>query len=202
VRFLAVEGEVSPPEPGQKPSRRMLSYGSSITQGIRATRPTGTFAMLTAHALGAELIDLGFGGGCHLEPELADYIAGREDWDFGTLELGINLVGGISSREFARRVDYFVPTVAEAHKESWIFCMDLFTCERDFQGDAKIREFREAVGRRVRELALPRLLHVPGTEMLTDPAGLTLDLVHPSDSGMAEIARNLSGLMAATMGEE
>ena len=64
-----------------------------------------------AQLLGVDLINLGFGGGACLEPEIADYIAGRQDWDFASLELGINLLRQVEPEEFARRVDYFVERI-------------------------------------------------------------------------------------------
>ena len=202
ARLIALEGDLAPPRPEQTPPRRHLAYGSSITHGASSMRPTGTYAHRTAELLGVDLINLGFGGGAHLEREIADHIAGRTDWDIATLELGINLIGGIGAGEFARRVDYFVGAVAEAHPDKWIFCIDLFTCARDYECDGKIAEFRGAVREKVRRMGMPRLVHAPGDELLTSPAGLTADLVHPSPVGMEEIAANLAALIRRKMGPQ
>lgn len=202
ARLIALEGDLAPPRPEQTPPRRHLAYGSSITHGASSIRPTGTYAHRTAQLLGMDLMNLGFGGGAHLEREIADHIAGRADWDIATLELGINLLGGIGADEFARRVDYFVGTIAEAHPDKWVFCIDVFTCARDYEGDGKIAEFRGAVREKVRRMGLPRLIHAPGDELLTSPAGLTADLVHPSPFGMEEIAANLAALIRRKMGPQ
>jgi len=39
---------------------------------------------------------------------------------------------------------------------------------------------------------MPKLMHVSGKDILTSLSGLIGDLVHPSPSGMEEMARNLA----------
>ena len=192
AKLIGIEGDFDLPRPEQTPAIKYLAYGSSITHGESAIRPTGSYAMRTAQLLGVDLINLGFGGGAHLEPEMADYIAGRTDWDLATLELGINLIGRVETDEFARRVDYFVSRIAQAHPEKWIFCIDTFTCGVEYGGLAKQAAFREIVRNKVRESNMSRLVHVSGPDMLTSVRGLRADLVHPSPYGMEEIAQNLS----------
>ncbi len=194
--LLSIEGETTLPRPEQTPRVKMLNYGSSITHGSSAIRPSGTWASRTAQRLGIDLINLGFGGGAHLEPQIADYIAEREDWHLATLEMGINLIGHIDAKEFARRVAYFIPTIARAHPDAWIFCMDLFTCRYDWEEKEKITAFRRIVAEQVAELGLPKLVHLSGADLLTSLSGLTADLVHPSPSGMEEIAQNLAAIIA------
>lgn len=187
-----IEGDVELPRAEQTPSVRYLAYGSSITHGNAAVRPTATYAMRTAQLLGVDLINLGFGGGAHLEREMADYIAARQDWDMATLELGINIIGSVDVSEFARRVGYFIATVAGSHPDQWVFAIDLFTCHYDLEADPKIVAFRGIVRRTVERLGLPRLVYLSGLDLLPSVCGLTTDLVHPSPHGMEEMAHNLS----------
>ena len=199
-RENVVAGEIGPPHPEQVPKRRWLAYGSSITHGASAQRPTGTYAMRTAERLGVDLVNLGFGGGAHLEPQMADYIASRDDWDFASFEMGINMLGGFSVEEFAERVDYFVSKVARARPGKFIFCIDVFTCAGDFAGEEKPGLFREVVRKKVESLASPKVVHVPGTEILESVSGLTQDLTHPAPAGMEEMAGNLAGMMGEKLG--
>jgi lysophospholipase L1-like esterase len=194
--LLSIKGKTTLPRPGQTPAVKLLTYGSSITHGNSAIRPSGTWASRTAQRLGVDLLNLGFGGGAHLEPQMADYIAGRDDWHLATLEMGINLIGQIDANEFARRVAYFIPTIARAHPDKWIFCIDLFTCRYDWEEKAKIAAFRRIVAEQVAKLGLPKLVHLSGADLLTSLAGLTADLVHPSPYGMEEIAQNLAAIIA------
>ncbi len=87
-----IAGDVSPPRAGQTPGKVYLAYGSSITHGGCAIRPTETYAMRVAAALGLDLINLGFAGSAHLDDAMAEYIAESPDWDVATLELGINVI--------------------------------------------------------------------------------------------------------------
>ncbi len=194
-RLIRIEGATALPRPDQTPATKYMAYGSSITHGSTAVRPTGSYAMRTAQLLDVDLINLGFGGGAHLERDMADYIAGREDWDFASLEMGINLLGSIDTDEFERRVSYFIPTIAQAHPDQWIFCIDVFPCRWDYAGDPKVDAFREIVSAKVEALNMPKLMHVSGKDILTSLSGLTGDLVHPSPSGMEEMARNLAERM-------
>ena len=197
VRLISIEGDTSLPRPEQTPDTRYLAYGSSITHGSTAVRPTGTYPARTADLLGTDLFNLGFGGGAHMEAGMADYIAGRTDWDIATLEMGINVVQSFSVDEFHRRVEYFVTTIADAHPDEWIFCIDIFPCLYDFMGVEKCETFRSIVAERVRQLNRPKLVHVPGDAMLRSNSGLTVDLVHPAPAGFEEMARNLADIIGA-----
>jgi len=195
VRLIAIEGETSLPRPDQTPNTRYLAYGSSITHGSTAVRPTGTYPARAADLLGTDLFNLGFGGGAHMEAGMADYIAGRGDWDIATLEMGINVVQSFEVDEFHNRVEYFVTTIADAHPDDWIFCIDIFPCVYDFMGVEKCGIFRSIVADRVRELNRPKLVHIPGDAMLRSNSGLTVDLVHPAPAGFEEMARNLADII-------
>lgn len=202
ARLIDIEGDFELPRPEQTPPRKCLCYGSSITHGFRTIRPTGSYAQRMTQFLGVDLINLGFGGGAHLEREMAEYVAGRTNWDFATLEMGINLIGGIDVEEFARRVDVFLTTIAQSHPDNWVLCMDLFTCRWDVSGDSKVGAFRKVVRDKIKQLHMPKLVYVPGYEILTSVSGLTIDLVHPSPQGMEEMAVNLSRLIRGKMAAE
>jgi len=203
VRILDIRGEVTPPEEGQEPAVRCLAYGSSITFGGDSAIPSAGYSARTAKLLGADLINLGMAGGCHLEPEMADDIAERTDWDFALLELGINVVGFMEEDEFKRRVRYLLERIVGRHRDKWVFCTDIFTFHEDREGDNldKIRRFREIVREKVAGLNAPRLVHVPGRELLPECTALSIDMLHPSTEGMAVIASNLAARISARMTE-
>ncbi len=205
VQLVALEGETSTPDDSQVPGRKVLTYGSSITHGSSAVRPSGTWAMRLAQSLGLDLINLGFGGGAHCEPQLADYIAGRDDWDLATLELGINMVyrPEFTVEEFRRRVEYFVSRIVEAHPDKWVFCTDMFTFAADLGANpARNAEFRRVVREVVRKIGSPRLVHLDGRRLLRSIPGLSVDLVHPSPRGMEEIAYRFSRIILRNIRSE
>jgi len=120
TKMRNIEGDFSLPVQEQTPKTKYLVYGSSITHGQNAARSTGTYAMRTAQLLGVDLINLGFGAGAHCESQMADYIAERNDWDFASLELGVNMVRNFEVEEFKKRVEYFIKKIATTHPDKWI----------------------------------------------------------------------------------
>ncbi len=198
VTLVDIRGDIEPPRDGQIPATRYLAYGSSITQGASAARPTGTYAMRTAERLGVDLLNVGFGSGCHCEPQMADYIAERTDWDLASLELGINMVAEFETGVFRERAGYLIERIAKAHPGKWVFCIDMFTFfwPEYPSGSRRVREYRRVVRQAVERLDMPKLVYVDGRKMLKDVSGLFCDLVHPGPSGMREIAANLSRVIA------
>jgi len=195
TELVEIRGAPTPPRPGQAPAQRLLTYGSSITQGGNAATPSGTYAMRTARLLGLDLVNLGTSGSARMDESVADFIGESREWDVACLELGINVLGWTPD-EFARKVGYFVGRIARGNPDKRVFCADIFTHGGDWGDFPKIEEFREIVRAQVGALALPNLTHLPGRGLLA-AAGLTADLVHPSLLGHEEIARNLSREIAA-----
>jgi lysophospholipase L1-like esterase len=134
------------------------------------------------------------------EPQVADYIAARSDWDVAVLEMGANMFGEFSTQEFQKRVEYFIPTIAEAHPASYVFCVDIFPCHSDLDAAAtKHREFRRIVRQTAEKLNLINVVYLDATTMLHDLSGLSTDLTHPAPAGMEEIAQNLARQMSERM---
>lgn len=189
--IVDVVGDVRPPKAEELPRLRQLSYGSSITHGSISLLPTGSYAARTAAALGADLHLLGFAGSARMEKELADYIAAREDWDYATLEMGINALD-MDEAMFEERVRYFVKTIAGSHPDKPVFLIDIFYHWGDAENDPKTAAFREIVKRVAAELNLPNTAHFNGLDLLSiGSAGLTGDFVHPNVTGHEVISSNL-----------
>lgn len=202
--YHGIEGEgLGAPASNEVPQLRYLSYGTSITHGASATAMHLTYVRQVAWRLGADLLNFGVGGSAFCEKELADYMAGRADWDLATLALSVNMVGGFSVAEFTERVTYMVNTVAGANTERPVVCITLYPHFRDFCVDEDLKEktdlFRQVLRDVVEQCPHPNVHLIEGTEMLADIGGLTVDLIHPGDLGMIEmgekIAERLEGLV-------
>lgn len=127
---------------------------------------------------------------------IAEHIAARTDWHFATFEMGINVRDWPRER-FHEAAERFVRTVATAHPEKRIFCIDLFTNDADFmERPTRGVGFREVVADIVRQLGSDRVVHVDGRSILRDPTGLRTDLVHPSDLGMQEMGARLAEIIS------
>jgi len=199
VLFHKIEGNnVRPPQPEDVPKLRYLAYGTSITHGFDAEGPHLSYVSQTARELGADIINLGVGGAAHCEHELADYIASRSDWDIATLALSVNMQG-FAMDEFYERVSYMVNTVAGADTARPVACITIYPYFRDFgikpPGDygGSADEYRESLQKAVAACPHPNVHLIDGPSILTQIHNLTADLIHPSDFGMAEMAKNLVG---------
>lgn len=195
TRIISVEGDLSYPAPDAVPGNTILFYGSSITHGACAIAPEGTYAAQCARRLGCDIINLGFGGSAQMDAPIADHIAGRNDWDLAVFEMGIN-VRTWPLEKFYSVMEHFVKTIVAAHPGKYIFCIDMFTNDCDFEENPqKGVGFRDAVKELVGKYSSGKIKHVDGRRILTDPTGLRTDLVHPGDEGMQEMGRNLADVI-------
>lgn len=190
IAEVSLEGDILPPEPGDVPGRRLLAYGSSITQGAGGLSSRESWVGMTAHRLGMDLLNLGLGGSCRCEPEVADYLAGRRDWDVATLEIGVNMLN-LDEPTANRRVVDLITRVASAHKDKWIFCLGVFPCADDITmgWGGRARAIHELVRQTVSRLALPKLCFLDGAAALRPALDMTVDLTHPSPAGMISIGK-------------
>lgn len=195
------------PHADELPKRCMISYGTSITHGAVATQPELTYPALTAYHLGVDHINLGSGGSAHCENAMADYIASRDDWDFATLALSVNMQS-FEQAEYRSRLCYMVKTVAEAHPAKPVFAITLWPYFRDLgvadggtspsdikspaEEEQKALRMRQDLRDAVEAAELANLHLLEGPELFGPMSGLATDLIHPSDLGMIAMAHNLA----------
>lgn len=191
MHYVGRVGAVRPPLASEKPRFTWLAHGSSITQGCSAQRLANPWAVHAARILAVDLINLGFGGSCWLEPALADHIAERRDWQIATLELGIDLLDKpISDEEFAARAKNFIGRVAGAQPRRPVGVITVFPVSWEAAPPADKRHpevFRRILRAVLIDLDLPNLRLYEGPELLTDLTGLSADGCHPSAYGHIDI---------------
>ncbi|HBQ63351.1 MAG TPA: hypothetical protein DD727_00170 [Clostridiales bacterium] len=194
TRFYNIQGDIAPPGSHQLPSRTLLTYGSSITQGYTASLPTGTYAMQLARHLSADLLNRGVAGAAQMEPAMAKMIAGAP-WDMALLEMGINVFGTWDEETYSRRISEFIDIIVRAHPDRWVFCIDLYTHTGDFTCNPKTASFRNILQKKAESLqaeGYQKIRHIRGDSILDISSGLTIDLVHPANPGMERMALNLA----------
>ncbi|MFH8435753.1 SGNH/GDSL hydrolase family protein [Streptomyces sp. NPDC018007] len=111
---LRTDAPVLSPRPSGRPV--WLHHGSSISHGSNAAAPTGTWPALAASLGGAELINLGFGGGALLDPFTARAMRDTPA-DLLSVKIGINVVNAdlMRLRAFGPAVHGFLDTLREGH---------------------------------------------------------------------------------------
>lgn len=195
IRFHGIEakGNIRPPQAHELPKLRYLAYGSSLTQGAYASGPHLSYINLVALKLGADVINLGSCCSAYCEPEIADYIAGRNDWDFATLALSVNMVKEYSPKEFSKRVKYMVNKIAESNRKRPVICITIKPYYGDYLKSEKPDLYRKILRDIVKDYPFNNVYLVEGQQLMPDVAGgLSLDMVHLGDYGMIQIADNLT----------
>ena len=185
--YLGVEGEVEAPAPEDYPAKTYLAYGSSITHGSLALAMPYTYPFQIAQRFGCDYINLGSAGSARAEKALAEYIVSRRDWDFASVELGINMLG-YTPEAFEERVREFFSVLEQETRP--IFVTSIFGCFGSDQEKAAV--FRRIVKKYA---SGGRMVFTDGLELLNDPAFVSQDLTHPSLEGMRQIADRWYGIM-------
>lgn len=187
-----------PPLENEKPKLRWLAYGSSITQGLNATSHNMAYIQQAAMRLGVDVLNQGLSGTCYCEKAVADYIGNRNDWDFVTLELGVNMRGPFTTEQFESRAEYLIRTVADKHPDKHIFVITIypnravyFKNEQDVL-HRRNEEFIEKLHKICGDLNRKNIHLLKGDTILTDFSALSSDLIHPSDYGHTLMGENLA----------
>ena len=188
---------VRPPEPSEKPSKTCLFYGSSITNST-----ADGFPSVVGKVLGVDVINLGMSGSCHIEPELSDWMAARNDWDLAVFELGVNILW-MEPEEFRRRADYLLNAFLSRHPEKPLVLITLFpSCFRfemamKPEGEDKDGIFCNILRELHAKYAGKGKVHlIEGKDILTDLNGLGADFLHPKLYGHALMGLNLAKQLA------
>lgn len=108
---------IEAPEPSTRPV--WVHHGSSISHGVETPLPTGTWPVVAARTADLDVINLGFGGQCMLDPFVADAIAATPA-DVISLKVGVNIVGARSmdQRTFAPALHGFLDRVRRGHPQT------------------------------------------------------------------------------------
>lgn len=108
IYYLGVEGEVEPPLKEELPAKTYLAYGSSITHGSLALAMPYSYPFRIAQRMGCDYLNLGFAGSAQMEKVMAEYIVSLKNWDFATVEMGINMIREEHTIEaFEKNIDEF-----------------------------------------------------------------------------------------------
>lgn len=185
--YVGCEGDVEPPRPEDLPDKTYLAYGSSITHGSLALDTPHTYPFRIAQLLGTDCLNKGFAGCAHAEKCIAEAIVARKDWDFCSVELGINMLGCFEPDAFEQRIDDFTAVLAADPRP--VFATSIFGYNSSTQERGAL--YRDIV----RKYAAQRLIFIDGLDLLNDPRYISQDMVHPSAEGQEQIARRWAAFM-------
>lgn len=200
--------EIRPPMEGEIPKVKWLAYGSSITFGGDCNLYSNSYVQQVGRRLGVDILNKAIAGACFCDESVANYIAQFDDWDFTTLELGVNMRELFSAEEYEKRINYLLDTIMSENPDKPIVVIGIYPngagyfLEQENITKEHNREFDIITKKIVEEKGSNKLFFIAGDKILTDFSGLCTDLLHPSDDGHILMGENLSKELRRIIGEQ
>lgn len=195
VRVGLVPGAKLLAPPRYASNRRIIFYGTSITQGGCVARPGMAYTNILSRRINAEFINLGFSGNGRGDPEVASIIAGIERPGLFVLDYEGNCLG----IELLRQTfPEFIRILREAHPRVPILAVSQVSMARDLfypetaEAVRVRREFQKDYVAKLRRQGDKLVFFKDGSTMLgRDFHECAVDGVHPTDLGFRRIADSL-----------
>lgn len=179
----------------------MLFWGTSITQGGCASRAGMAYPAILGRRFDRPVINLGFSGNGKMDPEVTELVAELDPAVFV-----IDCVGNMSVELLAERTVPLVRRLRQARSATPIVLVGsatrataAFVAEaRRYELD-KLRSLRNAYEELVAE-GVGGLHFVQGDDLLKGDEEGTVDGVHPTDLGFAQMADALEPVLRRVLG--
>ncbi len=181
----------------------LVFYGTSILQGLSASRPGMVHSAILGRRFNWPTINLGFSGQGKMEPEMADLLA-ELDPSVYVLDCLPNIVAD----EIKERVEPCVRKLRAAHPDTPIVLVEDRTMQDSFLIAGRMEYYHlkdraalKAVYESLKKSGVKNLYYIPGEHLLGDDGEGSVDGSHPTDLGsmrQAEIfAQVLGSLLKA-----
>ncbi len=171
------------------PQKKVVIYGSSITQGASASRPGMAYPSILSRRFNIETFNLGFSGSGKMEIALADVLAGM-DADVYILDCVPNPTPAeIKERAvpFIKRLRQLKPGVPVMMVESVIREQSYWSSRRHNIVFSQNEEFRKAYEQLKKE-NFRDLYYITAANLLGDDHEATIDGTHVTDLGFTRMA--------------
>jgi hypothetical protein len=194
--------EKAPPwGPGER--KPIVFYGTSILQGLSASRPGMVHSAILGRRFNWPTINLGFSGNGKMEPEMAALLA-ELDPSIYVLDCLPNMVAD----EIRERVEPFVKTLRAAHPQTPIVLVEDRTMQDSFLIAGRMEWYHlkdraelKAAFDRLQKAGVTQLYYIPGEHLFGDDGEGSTDGSHPNDLGFmrqAEIFARVLGPLLPT----
>jgi hypothetical protein len=190
--------EVLPPLPYES-EKKVIFYGTSITQGGCAARPGMSYTNILSRRLNYEFINLGFSGNGKGEPSMARIITEIENPICLVLDYEANCV---DTPSLERTLPEFIRIYRESYPHVLILVISKFKCAQEMvnirfeQWREERKELQRSTVDRFRLNGDNNIFFYDGEYMLAEDFDeCTVDGAHPTDLGFMRIADALTPVL-------
>jgi hypothetical protein len=163
----------------------IVFYGTSILQGLSASRPGMVHSAILGRRFNWPTINLGFSGNGKMEPEMAGLLA-ELDPSVYVLDCLPNMVAD----EIKERVEPFVHKLRTAHPNTPIVLVEDRTLQDSFLIAGRMEYYHlkdraelKAAYERLEASGVKKLYYIPGEHLFGDDGEGSVDASHPTDLG-------------------
>lgn len=178
----------------EKPEKKLLCLGDSITQGMDAKHPMTAYATQLARLLDADLLNQGVGGhifdadsfdaGLAFDADVVTVAYGTNDWN-----------GGKTVSEIQENVSLYLEKVRARYPSADVFVLGPIwrTIGDEVRSGGTLWEFSDVILEKARAFGGVRCLD--GLALVPHQEHLVPDGTHPNDEGFLHYALNLYRVM-------
>jgi hypothetical protein len=163
----------------------IVFYGTSILQGLAASRPGMVHSAILQRKFNWPVINLGFSGNGKMEPELADLLA-----ELDPSVYVIDCLPNMVAAEIKERTEPLVKKLRAAHPDVPIVLVEDRTLQGAFLTHGQMEWYHlkdraelKAAFDRLQKDGVKNLYYIPGEHLLGDDGEGTTDGSHPNDLG-------------------
>jgi hypothetical protein len=182
----------------------MVFYGTSILQGLSASRPGMVHSAILQRKFNWPVINLGFSGNGKMEPEMADLLA-ELDPSVYVLDCLPNMVAD----EIKARVEPFVKKLRAVHPQTPIILVEDRTLQNAFLVAGQMEWYHlkdraelKAAFDRLKNAGDKNLYYIPGEHLLGDDGEGSVDGSHPTDLGFLRQSEIFANVLAPLLKSE
>lgn len=195
---LDADSTVTEPAPYAS-NRKVVIYGTSITQGGCASRPGMAYPNILSRRFPLEFLNLGFSGNGRGEPEVAHVISEIDDPACFILDYDANVA---SVEDMGTTLAGFIPILRERHPDTPIVVLSRPTFPLEMTDEARrtAREERRRIMSAIVDSADDKVSFHTGTDLFGPNFGeFTVDGVHPTDLGFQRMADALTPILTKVL---
>lgn len=181
-------------EPYTSNLKKVVLYGSSISEGAGSFAYPYSWANILANELNIDILNKGLSGNCLCEESTVDYLKSLNP-DAYLLELGCNMRGCMDENEFEKRIDYLFNTLSSTNKPIYVISTLLFFKKQFaiFKEKEPYKKENRSFTQIIKRLAKKyNITVISMNKLMREFTDVSYDMLHPSIMGHLHIGTHLA----------